>query len=387
MALEAILRRCEELLRDNTFAAVREYQERTGRRAVGFLPVYAPREIVHAAGALPVGIMGGGEDLEIIKGDAFFQSYICHLPRSTVELLVGGQLDFLDGMLFPSTCDVIRNLSGMWRMLRPATYVRYLDVPQNFDPEVGGEFYRRELRGLWEELCQLCGTVVDEARLRASIALYNENRALHGELLRRRCESPSDHPASDCYLVVRAGNVLAVDEHNELLRSYLAAAGAERRPRRDTCRVLLTGSFCEQPPLGFIKTLERAGCSIVADDFVLVSRWITADVSQDGDPVAALADAFLRHSVTTAVRYEPSGRRGEALVAEVARSRAEGVVFAAASFCDPALLERPMLTTALKEAGIPHMACKFSENSGQFQTVREQAGTFADSIRLWGGEA
>jgi benzoyl-CoA reductase subunit C len=33
------------------------------------------------------------------------------------------------------------------------------------------------------------------------------------------------------------------------------------------------------------------------------------------------------------------------------------------------------------------MACKFSENSGQFQTVREQAGTFADSIRLWGGEA
>jgi hypothetical protein len=41
-------------------------------------------------------------------------------------------------MLFPAICDVIRNLSGMWQMLFPDKYARYLDVPQNFDPEVGG---------------------------------------------------------------------------------------------------------------------------------------------------------------------------------------------------------------------------------------------------------
>ena len=59
-------------------------------------------------------------------------------------------------------------------------------------------------------------------------------------------------------------------------------------------------------------------------------------------------------------------------------NRAEGVIFAMPSFCDPALLERPMLQNALKAAGIPYIAFKYAENSGQMQPIREQAGTFAE---------
>ena len=43
------------------------------------------------------------------------------------------------------------------------------------------------------------------------------------------------------------------------------------------------------------------------------------------------------------------------------------------------------LQQALKEAGIPFIAFKYAENSGQMQPIREQAGTFADSIKLWSG--
>ena len=41
------------------------------------------------------------------------------------------------------------------------------------------------------------------------------------------------------------------------------------------------------------------------------------------------------------------------------------------------------LTQALDRAGIPWTAFKYAENLGQFQVIREQAGTFADSIKLW----
>jgi benzoyl-CoA reductase subunit C len=67
----------------------------------------------------------------------------------------------------------------------------------------------------------------------------------------------------------------------------------------------------------------------------------------------------------------------------VRRNNAEGVVFCAPSFCDPALLEQPMLITALDQAGIPHTQFKYTEDTGQFAVIREQAGTFSDSIRLW----
>jgi len=43
-----------------------------------------------------------------------------------------------------------------------------------------------------------------------------------------------------------------------------------------------------------------------------------------------------------------------------------------------------MLRTGAEQAGIPCIAFKYAENTGQFQQFREQAGTFADSIKLWG---
>ncbi len=120
--IEKIVERGEELYRDSHFGSVVKWKaEKPGRKAIGYLPMYVPRELIHAAGMLPVGIVGHG-DIEIIRGDAYFQSYICHLPRSVIELGVTGRLDCIDGAVFPSTCDVIRNLSGMWKLLIPEKY-------------------------------------------------------------------------------------------------------------------------------------------------------------------------------------------------------------------------------------------------------------------------
>jgi benzoyl-CoA reductase subunit C len=68
---------------------------------------------------------------------------------------------------------------------------------------------------------------------------------------------------------------------------------------------------------------------------------------------------------------------------QVKKCAAEGVIFAAPSFCDPALLERPMLADRMSEHNVPYISFKYAENSGQMQPIREQAGTFADSIKLW----
>ena len=67
----------------------------------------------------------------------------------------------------------------------------------------------------------------------------------------------------------------------------------------------------------------------------------------------------------------------------VREENAHGVVFCAPSFCDPALLDQPMSVDALDKEGIAYTIFKYSENTGQFQVIREQAGTFSDSIRLW----
>jgi hypothetical protein len=57
-----IIRRCDELFTDLNFTRAREWKaEKPGRIVVGFMPYYAPRELVHAAGGLPLGVFGGGD--------------------------------------------------------------------------------------------------------------------------------------------------------------------------------------------------------------------------------------------------------------------------------------------------------------------------------------
>lgn len=383
--LTHLVERVSNLYEDLAFQTVRDWKaEDTGRHAIGYMPIYVPRELIHAAGMLPVGILGAGDRLEIIRGDAYFQSYICHIPRSTIELALTQRLEALDGMLFPSICDVIRNLSGMWQMLFPERYVRYVDLPQNFNPAVGGTFWRQELDTLRADLGRMAGREIADRELQHSVAMYNENRRALRQLYEARSKRPWLFPTSEVYLVLRAGTVLPVEEHTEIVRRYLELAPLENdRLEQDMSRVVLVGMFCEQPPLGLLITLERAGCWIVDDDLLLGLRWMGGDVPEEGDPLENLVIAYLEQSAQTASVYQPEGSRGAWLVESVQHNVAEGVIFCAPSFCDPALLEQPMLVAALDQAEIPHTQFKYSENTGQFAVIREQAGTFSDSIRLW----
>jgi len=376
---------CQEIFEDLTFKKAREWKEaQPGRKVIGYMPVYVPREIIHAAGMLPLGILGGGADMEVIHGDAYYQSYICRIPRSTIELAITEKLDFVDGMMFPSICDVIRNLSGIWMLLFPDKYVRYFDTPQNFEDEVGGRYYSNELRELKEGLEKLGDCRISDADLNHSIAVYNENRDWVNKVYDYRAATPWNAPSAEVYLLMRAGMVLPVEEHTQLLMDYLQAADAEERPMRDNCRVTLIGTFCEQPPLNLIKSLEMAGCYIVDDDNMLVTRWLLEAVPTDGDPIENLSQAFLHHSAETAAKYEDNlEEKGNYMLESIRKRGADGVIFAAPSFCDPALLDQPMLVRRLEKQGIPYITMQYAENSGQMQPIREQAGTFADSIKLW----
>jgi benzoyl-CoA reductase subunit C len=380
-----IVERCQALFEDLDFNAVKRWKAMApGRKAIGYMPVYVPREIVHAAGMLPIGILGGGDQIEVIQGDAYYQSYICRIPRSTIELALTGRLDCLDGMLFPSICDVIRNLSGMWQILFKDKYVRYFDVPQNYVDAIGGSYYVHELEVLRDDLGKLRGKPITDDELNASVRVYNDNRRAVRDLYAYRVEKPWQAPTSEVYLVLRAGMVLPPEEHTQLVRDYIAATDALPRPKRDNARVVLNGTFCEQPPLGLIKSIEMAGCYVVDDDFMLVTRWLLDDVSASGNPLEELSKAFLHRSATTAAKYDANREdKGVYLLKQVKASGAEGVIFAAPSFCDPALLERPMLQDVLSKHKIPHTAFKYAENTGQMAPIREQAGTFADSIKLW----
>lgn len=383
--LTEIVKKAETLAFDLHFTAARAWKQSGDHRVlVGYLPIYVPREIIHASNGLPVGIMGAGDRKQIIKGDAYYQSYICHLPRGIIEMALDDNLNDMDGFLFPAICDCIRNLSGMFKLSSKGKFQRYFDYPQNFDPAIGGIFYRQEMEKILTDIRAINGQEANVEKLNHAIGLYNRNRELIEMIYSIRQEYPWRLSGLDTYYILRAGITIPVEEHNAMLEEVVDLIGEERGEPMDNIRVVITGSFCEQPPTGLIKSIEMAGCYIVDDDFMLGSRWIQGKINNTSDdPLEALCDAYLNQSTFSSAYYDVGNPKGKRLVELVKSRNADGVIFSAASFCDPALLDRPLMQKECDDAGIPHINFQYHENTGQFKVIKEQAGTFSDSIKLW----
>ena len=382
--LASLINYCREQVFDLDFKYAKSWKsEQNDRVLVGYMPIYFPREIVHAANGLAVGIMGTGDRKQIIKGDAFYQSYICHIPRGIIELALDGNLNNFDGFIFPSICDVIRNLSGMFKILEIGSFVKYLDYPQNFHANIGGTFYQNELNTILDSLTQLNNVKVTSEKLNYSIRLFNTNRSLIEEIYKIRRQFPWRLSAEDVYLVIRAGLVFPVEKHNNILERVLEFIRNDIGEAMDKIRVVVTGAFCEQPPIGLIKTIEMAGCYIVDDDFLLGSRWIKGDVDGNtGNPILALSEAYLSKSSFSPAIYNVKDK-GEQLVKLAKETNADGIIFAAPSFCDPALLDQPILQNACEKNNLRYISFQYNENTGQFKVIKEQVGAFSDSIKLW----
>ncbi|MBL7891351.1 MAG: benzoyl-CoA reductase subunit C [Bacteroidia bacterium] len=384
-SLDTILKECEDLAFDLKFTRAKKWKaEHINRILVGYLPIYIPREVIHAAGGLPVGILGAGDRKQIIKGDAYYQSYICHLPRGIIEMALDTNLNDFDGFMFPAICDCVRNLSGMFKLSNKGKFQRYFDYPQNFDPLVGGTFYIQEMEKVIDDMYNINNVKVTEENINKAILVYNRNRKLIEEIYDIRQQYPWRLSAVETYYILRAGITIPVEEHNKLLEQVVEHIDKERGEPMDNIRVVISGSFCEQPPIGLIKSIELAGCYIVDDDFMLGSRWIQGEIDATTDnPLKALANAYINQSTFSSAYYDVGNPKGKRLV-ELAKMRnADGIIFSAASFCDPALLDRPQMQKECDEAGIPHINFQFHENTGQFKVIKEQAGTFSDSIKLW----
>jgi benzoyl-CoA reductase subunit C len=384
--LNGIIEKCRLLAFDLDYSEAKGWKNNGDNRIlIGYMPIYFPREIVHAANGLAVGILGVGDRKQIMKGDAFYQSYICRIPRGIIELALDDHFKNFDGFIFPSICDVIRNLSGMFQVLKMGTFIHYLDYPQNFKSHVGGEFYEKELHNILDEIKKINKIKVTPEQLNNSIKLYNKNRQLIEAIYNIRQEYPWRLSCEELYYIVRAGMVIPVEEHNSMLEDVLGFIQKEIGEPMDKIKILVSGSFCEQPPIGLIKTIEMAGCYIVEDDFLLGSRWIKGNVEDNtDDPVGALAEAYLRKSTFSSSIYDIENPKEKRLLELVNKRKVDGIIFAAPSFCDPALLDMPILQKACDDMNIRYISFQYAENTGQFKNIKEQVGAFSDSIKLWG---
>jgi len=372
--------RYRDVVEDREFPTVREWRARTGRSVVGCYPVYAPFELGHAAGMLPVGLFGGGNRIEIANADSRFQSFICSVVKSTMELGFQHKLDVFDALMFESICDPARNLASVMARNFKEQAMTYVHLPQNMTSAGVVDYLAAEYRRVAAELSATSGQAVTEDGLRASLTEYNAMRAAVRELYAFRAVRPQDLSTGELYTLARLATLMAPDEVTPILREALAAARARDGRAKDRIKVVVIGAFCEQPPLELIESIEESGCYIVDDDFLLGWRLFRRDVPVDGDPYRALATAYLNDSLHASTKHDLRVPRATAIIDSVQRVGADAAICLIAKFCEPGLFDYALYRKAFDEHRVPHLYLEFEEKMWLYEKIRTEVETFVESM-------
>ncbi|HKB78378.1 MAG TPA: 2-hydroxyacyl-CoA dehydratase family protein, partial [Thermoanaerobaculia bacterium] len=186
-----VLQRCEDLITDVDFTSIAAWKEaHQGGKVIGYFPVYAPAEIIHACGALPVGLHGAGDRLDLQHADSRFGSFICSICKTTLELGLTRRLETFDGLLFTSICDVARNLCFVMKRNFPDKYIDFIHLPHNNPSDAAADFLAADYDRVRWELWKLTGRHADDDALRHAIEIYNVNRSLTNDLYALRAGAP-----------------------------------------------------------------------------------------------------------------------------------------------------------------------------------------------------
>lgn len=324
--------------------------KKSGKVIIGAPCSYIPEEIILAAGAHPFRLFG--DSSLVSHADAYLQSYCCSLVRGILAEALTGKLSFLDGVVFPHTCDTIQRLSDIWRLNIPDTFHIDLLYPAHLSAAGVLAYTQDRLERFQSDLGKALSVTIEETALRRAITLTNSIRMMMRALYALRSEKPFLFESREMLVITKAAMVMERESLANFLAETLAAkrAAAKRPTITDGRRLLLAGGVCHHPDIYTI--IEKAGGLVVQDDLCVGSRYFDGEINREKAPLTALAEHIVRRHHCPAKHFSLDSRAAH-LLAVAKQNRAEGVVFLFLKFCDPHAFDYPYLKAALDDKGIP----------------------------------
>jgi benzoyl-CoA reductase/2-hydroxyglutaryl-CoA dehydratase subunit BcrC/BadD/HgdB len=325
-----------------------------GRPVVGILCEFTPREIILAAGAVPVCLCGGSA-ATIAAAEQYLPANLCPLIKSTFGYHVQDSNPFLkraDLVVAETTCDGKKKMFELMGATKPM-YV--LELPQKAEDADALERWTQEVRKFKEHLEQRFKTQITNDKLRDAIRLMNRERGLRRQLADlmtadrprltgrqliefksiisgieadlRQYERAIQHFSDNRASGDPSGNALTPSLSHPMGEGVRRTGeGHPTTPlqTRSPVRVLLTGVPIVHGAERVLEIIENAGAVVVAMENCTGLKPILDDVDLDEpDPIRAIARKYyhLPCSVLT-----PNTRRFETLRGLAAKFRPQCVI-------------------------------------------------------------
>ncbi len=269
---------------------VRE-EKRKGRGVVGIYCEYTPRDLILAAGAVPVCLCGASQRT-IAPAETVLPANLCPLIKSSFGHVLTSRCPFYvvsDLVVAETTCD---GKKKMYELIAERKPTHVLELTQRAGTGRAFRHWVEEVGELKTKLEEFFGTEITEGKLRAAVAEMNRERALLLRALRLGARKPSIVSGREIALL--RYRVSGNPRHLAMLGKFIEAV--EERGRRghlaaplEAKRVLLTGCPTAPETAKATEIIEECGGVVVAQESCSGIKPIEKPVDETGDPIEALA--------------------------------------------------------------------------------------------------
>jgi len=335
-----------------------------GRGVMGYTCTYVPEEIIHAAGFIPVRMLGRAQSIQ--KADRYFQTYCCSQVRSLMEDALNSVYEGLDGVIFAHTCDTMQSFHDIFKKNNPDLFVKNMNFPSRIDSDAALRYAVAETRRFTKAIEEFTGNKIDGAALEESVELYNRNRELLDSLYKLHLRYPEEIPSVVLLHGVLASMYADKAQVNAMLSAYLSGFAADAGENTSRKRLMLIGSININEAI--YEMADEMGATIADDDMCTGRRYFETPVLEP--TIEGIARRYFTRP-HCAAKHRTLESRISYMADLAGKRKIDAAVFLYLKFCDPHSFDYPDIRNALEAAGVRTQLIEVEQAvapSGQIRT-------------------
>jgi len=356
------------------YPSIRQWARDTGKKVVGSTIADVPQEVIHAYDLLPVTLLGTHKPLK--KAASHLPDNACSLARSNLELALSYEGDLFSGFVLPQVCDTTQHLSDIWRISFPEKYVESYLAPRQADRPSAHYWVKEEIERLIASLGKWTGKTLSNDALSASIAIYNENRKILGELYEIKRNNPGTISNLQFFAMMKLSMQVDKAEFNKSLKAI--KDGLKLKKSKGLTDIVLVGITCDPPEVFDI--FDELKLNIVGDTLVDGTRYLRGAVSLNGNLIEAMADRHFNLGFYSPI-HDNVYKNFEEVKKLYYDMKAKAIIYVHIEFCESQEYDLPDLKNMIKKEGIPMHVLDTEYQTVSLSHILTRAQAFFESLK------
>jgi len=362
-----------------------EHAKRDNLKVVGMYCAYSPKELVLAAGALPVSLCGTKQE-PIAAAEKILPRNICPLIKSSFGFAITDTCPYFrmsDFLIAETTCD---GKKKMFEMLKDYKPMHVLHLPQGTNRPGALKWWVDELYLLKDQLEENLGVKISRESLRAAIKLVNKERRVMRKLHELNKVDPAPLSGLDMLTALwMKGFNVDVEEGIELIDQLAEevediVCQAASPFAAGTPRILLTGCPVGLGSEKVLRLLEENGGSVVCLENCSGYKTVDTLVDEDEarDPIEAIAEKYLQIPCSC---MSPNEGRFALIGSLIEEYNVDGVVDLTWQACHTYNVEGELLNRQIKEKyDLPYLHLETDYSNSDLQQLQTRLGAFIELL-------